>query len=273
MQAATLQNNSQVAELFATAIDRMFRPIIRMFVGRVSCHYMLQMLRKIYIEEARRWIEKNADNAKVTKSKLALLTGLDTRTIDAVESASRTEEPLSASAFSAEAAVLERWVQDKDYHDDQGKPDRLAVFGRPRTFETLSKPLIGRAVTCNTVLDRLLEAGNVRVIDEDYVELVNPYFQPVGSSEALLFDVGSKSISRHARTVHYNIHTPEFQKRRLQRDRWSFQVPADQFDTARAELRTVIEQHILEVEGILERYENPELPSGGTLGVGWFFFE
>lgn len=272
MQLAREQKNPEVAGLLAEALDRMMRPIVRLIVGRVSCHFLLQMLRRIYIEEARRWIARHTDNGKVTKSKLALLTGLDTRTIDSVEASTHDFDDLTTSDICAEAAVLGRWVNDPEYQDDDGQPDQLAIFGRPRTFETLSKPLIGRAVTCNTVLERLLDAGNVRVVDDDYVELVNPFYEPLASSEATVLEVGSWSISRLAMTVFANLKTPEFASRLLQRDRYILDVDESAYASARAELKALLERHITEIEQLLEHYERPTGSGGRTLGVGWYIF-
>ena len=272
MQLATHQKNPEVAGMLAEALDRMLRPIIRLIVGRVSCHFLLQMLRRIYIEEARRWIARHSDNGRVTKSKLALLTGLDTRTIDSVEASPQDFDDVTTSDICAEAAVLGRWVNDPEYQDDEGAPERLAIFGRPRTFETLSKPLIGRAVTCNTVLERLLDAGNVRVVEDDFVELINPFYEPLASSEATVLEVGSWSIYRLAMTVFANLKTPEFANRLLQRDRFILDVSETDYAAARAELKSVLERHIVEIENVLERYERPTGSGGRTLGVGWYIF-
>ena len=79
------KSNADNAERIVSAMERILRPVIRLFVGRISCGFMLQQIKRIYIDEARNWIEKNDANARVTKSKLAMLTGLDTRTISAIE--------------------------------------------------------------------------------------------------------------------------------------------------------------------------------------------
>ena len=51
------------------------------------------------------------------------------------------------------------------------------------------------------VIERLLDAGNVRIVDDDFVELINPFYEPLASSEATVLEVGAWSISRLAMTV------------------------------------------------------------------------
>ena len=272
MSALQQPQATQVTVLLAEVIERLLRPVIRMVVGRVSCQFLVQMLKRIYIEEARTWIRKHSDNGKVTKSKLALLTGLDTRTIESIESSSIDVAEMSPSDICVEAAVLHEWSTDPEYRDEDGTPARLPVFGRPRTFESLSRPLVGRGVTCQTVLDRLLEAGNVRIVDDDFVELVKPFYEPLTASEASILDIGSWSIARLCLTVFANLNTPEFSKRLLQRDRYTFSIPEEDYETVRSKIRQTLEEHVLAIERILEDHEVEGTEHGRCLGVGWYVF-
>ena len=90
----------------ASAIERVIRPFVRLIVGRISCGFLIQQIKRIYIEEARRWIEKNDHHGRVTKSKLAMLSGLDTRTISAIESQGASPEDCTVGDLCAEAGVL-----------------------------------------------------------------------------------------------------------------------------------------------------------------------
>lgn len=272
MTAAHQMQPTQVTVLLAEVIERLLRPIIRMVVGRVSCQFLLQMLKRIYIEEARVWIGKHSDDGKVTKSKLALLTGLDTRTIESIEASSVDVAELQPSDICVEAAVLHEWSTDSEYQDEHGKPARLPVFGRPRTFEALSRPLVGRGVTCQTVLDRLIQAGNVKVVDDDFVEMVKPFYEPATASEATILEVGSWSIARLCLTVFANLNTPEFSKRLLQRDRYTFSIPDEDYEEVRGKIRRTLEEHVLAVEKILEDHEVEDTANGRCVGVGWYVF-
>lgn len=257
----------------ARAIERMVRPLVRLIVGRVSCNFLVQQIRSIYIEEARRWIERNDPKGRVTKSKLAMLTGLDTRTISAIEADDSDVAECSVVDLCPEAGVLHKWRSNKAFIDDQGKPRRLPIFGKSIAFQALVGSVVGRNVTCQTVLERLIESGNVEIVDGDFVEMIDPYYQPIKASDETIIDAGSWSIGRLSTTVLHNLMSERQDDRLLQQDRLSRRIPAEVEQELVAELRQLLEQQILEIEDVLDRYEADERAEGQkTVGVGWFTF-
>lgn len=257
----------------ALAIERVVRPFIKLIVGRVSCGFLIQQIKRIYIEEARRWIENNDQNGRVTKSKLAMLTGLDTRTISAIESEQSNIGCVRISDLCPEAGVLDKWCYSRTFADEDGKPKVLPIFGKSVAFQVLVSSVVGRNVTCQTVLERLLDSGNVEIVDGDFVRLLNPFYQPINSSDETLVDAGSLSIGRLTETVAQNLNGREKSERLLQQDRLSRRIPVESETLLKNEIRELLERQILEIEDVLVKYESPEKAEGQkTFGVGWFAF-
>jgi len=269
---ASQSDHEQGARL-ASAIERVIRPFVRLIVGRISCGFLVQQIKRIYIEEARRWIEKNDHHGRVTKSKLAMLSGLDTRTISAIESQGASPEECTVGDLCAEAGVLYRWTSNPEFQDADGLPRNLSIMGKSRSFQSLVSSTIGRNVTYQTVLERLLESGNVEIEDDEFVRLVSPYYQPVKASEQTIIDAGSLSIGRLTETIGYNLNRDSNKDRLLQQDRWSRQIPRAKYNELSARIRDVIERQIIEIEEIIDEYEVDEHESGVcTYGLGWFAF-
>ena len=265
------RSNADNAERIVSAMERILRPVIRLFVGRISCGFMVQQIKRIYIDEARRWIEKNDANARVTQSKLAMLTGLDTRTISAIENSQFSDN--IEGELCAETAVLYRWVSQSDYQDESGEPKLLPIMGRSHTFQSLVNAAVGRNVTCQTVLDRLLESGNVEVVDENFAKLVSPYYQPIKSSEQMIIDSGSVSISRLTDTIANNLNSKEKESRKLQQDRFSRNIPVECLPELSQKIRSALGDQILEIEQIIDAYEVKDGDRDvRTVGVGWYVF-
>src|SRR6056297_735166 len=126
---ASQSDHEQGARL-ASAIERVIRPFVRLIVGRISCGFLVQQIKRIYIEEARRWIEKSDHHGRVTKSKLAMLSGLDTRTISAIESQGASAEDCTLGDLRAEAGVLYRWTSNSEFQDTDGEPKNLPIMGK-----------------------------------------------------------------------------------------------------------------------------------------------
>lgn len=269
---APTQERDQGATL-ALAIERMVRPLIKLIVGRVSCGFLVQQVKRIYIQEARSWIERNDPNGRVTKSKLAMLTGLDTRTISSIEAEEGEADDVSISDLCPEAGVLDKWRSSRTFTDDDGGPKVLPIFGKSVAFQALVSSVVGRNVTCQTVLERLLDSGNVEIVDGDYVRLLNPYYQPIESSDETLVDAGSWSIGRLTETVVNNLNASDPSQRLLQQDRLSRRIPAEFEEDLTQEVRALLERQIVEVEEVLEKYEATEKAEDQkTFGVGWFSF-
>ena len=272
INTAPQSQHDQGARL-ASAIERVIRPFIKLIVGRISCGFLVQQVKSIYIEEARSWIEKNDQNGRVTKSKLAMLTGLDTRTISAIEAEQHAANDFSIMDLCPEAGVLEKWKSSKAFIDEEGNPKVLPIFGKTTAFQALVSSIVGRNVTCQTVLERLVESGNVEIVDHDFVQLVNPFYQPIRPSDETIIEAGSWSITRLIDTINHNLRAVEKEQRLLQQDRYSSRIPPHLVAEATAEIRAIVEKQIEEVEEVLEKYEAPESQEGQRIfGIGWFSF-
>ena len=264
--------NADNAERVVAAMERVLRPFIRLFVGRISCGFMVQRIKRIYIEEARKWIEKNDSDGRVTKSKLAMFTGLDTRTIAAIEKIS--PQANIEAELCAEAAVLSRWTSSADYQNTQGKPKVLPVMGRGSTFQALVTSSVGRNVTYHTVMERLLDSGNIEIVDDNFVNLLSPFYTPIKATEQTVIDAGSISIARLTKTVAHNLSENRRDSKMFQQDRWAPMVPVEKVPELSEKIRVRLSQQILEIEEIIEEYEIAEDQGEpvSRFGVGWYIF-
>jgi len=274
-QALTHAEQNQDISWLVDAMARMVRPIIRFAVGRVSCPALVNLVREIYVEEARNHLEQQNPDRKVTRSALALLCGMDGRAIKAFEE--NREHCYVASDVCSEAAILEMWNRDEAFLDgESGEPAALLIHGPHGTFQRLVSRAAGRAVTPQTALERLLDSGNIELSDDGTkVWLVDPYYKPVKDSECAAIEAGSLAVNRLGRAVVHNTsRTLEGQPSWLQQDRWSYRIPRDRLDIIRTEVRAILERHIVEVEDYLESEEKkPSEANESSVGIGWYYWE
>lgn len=272
-RAGSSQQRAQDTGWLITSVERMLRPMVRLLVGRMSCNVVVDLIKQIYVQEAKRRLLTEDPERRVTKSALALMTGLDTRMITALEGA--THE-YSFTDLSPESAVLEIWANDKTYLElETGEPRILPIYGRGLSFQTLVTRTIGRNVTCPTVLDRLVESGNVEVVDDNFVALKERYFAPIKESERTALDAGSFAVNRLASTIEHNMASQSAGSDKwLQQDRWSRKIPLDRLPAFRRELRVLLDRHIVETEQVMEPHEEPvSNESHYQAGVGWYYWE
>lgn len=256
------------------AMMRMVRPIVRFAIGRVSCAALVNLVREVYVEEAKVYLQAEHPERKVTRSALALLCGMDGRAIKAFED--NDDREYMASDVCSEAHILEMWNNDEAFLDEYGSPSELLVHGPQGTFQRLVSRAAGRAVTPQTALDRLLESGNIELTDnQTRVRLVDPFYKPVKDSEKTAIEAGSLAINRLGRAVVHNTGSASAgESSWLQQDRWSFRIPRDRLDVIRAEVRTILERHIVEMEHYLESEEKkPSETEESSVGIGWYYWE
>ena len=265
------------SERMARAVERMLRPLVRLLVGRVACIYVIHRLKRLYVEEARDWLARCHPDQRVTRSRLAMLTGLDTRTIAAMEH-DPDGESLLPNEVCAGSVLLDRWVNREEFQDDQGAPSPLPMMGPGKTFQALTARAVGRNITAHTLLDELVESGNVRIDADEVVHLVDAVYQPLRPSEQTALDIGSHSIARLTSTILHNVDA-EPGSRRLQQERFSRLVPAERHEELETRARAILEQHVETLNALLEEYECHALEGADDpaavkrLGVGWYVFE
>lgn len=268
-----IEQSAGDAAWLVSAVERILRPVIRLLVGRVSCNMFTNLVRQLYVEEGRKQLQAEDPDRRITKSALALLTGLDTRAITSLEDSS---PEYSIVDLSPEAAVLGVWANEETFRErESGEPMKLPIYGRGLTFQTLVSRTVGRNVTCPTVLEKLTESGNVEIVDENFVVLRNCHYTPIYDSERTFIEAGSFSLNRLANTIGHNMNAqPNQDPRWLQQDRWTKRLPPDRLEQFRADVRELIEKHISEAERSIDAHDSPiRTNEHFSAGVGWYYWE
>lgn len=252
------------------AIRLLLRRVVRLLVGTVSYPALQEILRKIYVEEAEKKLIR--DNAKPTKSALALMTGLDTRVVTSVLE-SDLDSSLKPRNISAEFALLDMWANDPFFHDEgSGKPAILPLEGRGKTFQGLVLRAIGRNITIKTVMDRLVASGNIRIIPGpiDEAEMLSPFYAPISDDRAKITDIALCESSRVLSAVIHNMNS-ETDLRVPQQGRWTYRLAPEKYKAFRKQARILLERQIAEGEALLESFEDTQKKPGQlTVGFGWY---
>lgn len=248
----------------------LFKKIVRLLIGTISFPALSDLLRSIYVEEAKLKLERSG--TKPTKSAIALITGLDTRVVSSVlkEDNSAQGAPVSANP---ENALIDIWNSDDRFQNpESGKAAILPIEGKGRTFQSLVLKAIGRNITVKTVLDRLLKGGTVQIIEGDIprVELISKFYNPISSDNAKSTEVGLLESSRVLSAVLHNIHTDQ-EQRVPQQGRWTYRLNPENYKQFRTEVRKLLENQIKEGDALLEKFEEPQKQPGQlTVGIGWY---
>ena len=258
------------AKSILEVIPLILRKIVRLVVGTISYPALVEILKSVYVEEARKKLLRNG--SRPTRSALALMTGIDTRVVSSVL-AKDCDTTVNPQQISPEFTLIDMWSSDSFFVDsDTGKAAILPIEGRGRTFQGLVLRAIGRNITVKTVLNRLLKSKTVEVIDGDIqeVKLLSKEFTPITSDVAKLTDITFLEASRLMSAGIYNMTTtPE--ERVPQQGRWTYRLAPENYKKFRRETRFLIQKQIKEGEALLEQFEESQKQPGQlTVGIGWY---
>ena len=261
-----MTDNSAVQHM----LPLLFRKLVRLLIGTISFPVLADLIKSIYVEEARRKLEQSG--SKPTNSALALITGLDTRVVSSILKENENPSILPVAA-NPENTLIDIWSSEAPFRDDKsGEPAILPIEGKGKTFQSLVLRAIGRNITIKTVLDRLLEGGTVQIIQGDIprVQLISRFYNPISSDHAKSTEVGLLESSRVLSAVLYNTNC-EIEMRVPQQGRWTYRLDPKNYKKFRNEVRQLLEKQIAEGDALLEKFEEPQKhPDQVTVGIGWY---
>jgi len=265
------------------AVESVFRKLIRMLIGRISLKKLLNLVQVIFVEETEARLKREAPGKNVALADLALLTGMDTRTIkktrEQIDLESSAQHPGALpDEFMPLFKVFDLWMNDARFFDpDSRKPRVLKLDGDGETFAKLvSGALQSRGLTAQLVLKRLkdidvvsVDAGGntVRLTKEDNIFISN--------DELDSMEVGFEAIGKLADTVHHNIrHIGDAEARFFQRGCWNYQFSPANVSQVRQAIRRFLGETDQKSRALLTSLSEPAPQTGQfTAGISMFYFE
>lgn len=261
-------------ELSLQITGRMFSTLAAMNVGKVPFDQAIAMLRQAYVKAAVRHLEREQPGKRLTRSALALLTGMDSRTVASILASDNAQDDCQEVHQSPHAQVLGSWASHDKWRDpDTGQPAQLIIYGAGNTFQALVKSTIGKSVSYSMVLETLIESGNLRKVGDNRVELVDRMFHSKSDlsrkrqSNRMVYGLG-KNIVRY---LEADDAEPQWPRGMI----WNQRVKPDMLPELRDRLRSLLaDKHAYQIGETIDTCADQEDRDGqATAGVGWYYWE
>jgi hypothetical protein len=271
------------AAILTRAVENVFRKLVRLLIGRMSLTKLQEMIRIIFVEETEQKLKKERSGRNVPLTKLALLTGLDTRTISkileekfAVQNEHKKGSP--QKHIMPEVAVLDYWSSNKRYLDsNDSKPLVLKLKGDYPSFDSLLKEAIpSRGITPSSILERFAYTNSVlydkkskriKLLNNKYMSFV----LPGGSAQ---FENGMITIGRLIDTLIHNDKPHEsIENAFFQRSIWSEQVSEENIVGFREATKNFLETTEKEAVERMHPFEKKGISTQIRAGISMFYFE
>lgn len=261
---------SELSTQLVTSATRILRGFVKLFMGRMTFDVMVDILRQVMVEEGSKRVAEENDG-KVILSRVSLLTGIRTQSIKELQQETQYGQ---INDLTLEARILAAWANDTQYHDPRtNKPAELIIHGGGCTFQRLVSSVAGRGVTTQTVLERLEASGNVEVVNEHWVRLLNPNWIYIKTIESEMLDAGSFNAESQLSTILHNLNSTA--DRWVERSAWGVSVPRERIPELRKVMNQALKDFYKSGAVQINELEDPGMVSAGEVlsGFGVYYWE
>jgi hypothetical protein len=270
--------------ILTRAVEKVFRKLVRLLLGRMSLKKLQEILQSIFVEESEAKLRRENPGRSVSLSKLAILTGIDTRTINKIKADDTYLKPFYSEErflrqITPECSLLDVWESSSKYTDAAtGKPRSLKIKDAEDSFEALVYDAVStRGVTAKSFLQRL-KANKTVIVDEEKkeVRMIDDAYTPFDNKDQIAtVSVGLAAVCNLVETIIHNVDAPSREEATFyQRGCWTHRLRL----TDKEELRTIVtrflkkqDQNAREILRPFEQssFEHDQL----TAGMSFFYFE
>ena len=187
----------------SAAVTRLLRPLVRVVLRNgISYQAFSELVKWVFVEVAQS--DFGIPGRKVSKSRIAVITGLTRREVDRVVNLEEPREEALRTRRNRAARVLSGWAEDRDFRTARGPRD-LPMDGDGITFAELVRRYSGNQPT-RAVLDELERVGAVERVGDDEVRLVKNYYEPAaGEREEEVIAIAGSAVADLLRTLDHNM--------------------------------------------------------------------
>lgn len=252
-------------------VRQLLEPLASVVVGRVPYDTLSELLKEALIDAARDQLRCEAPAKRVTKSAIALKTGIDSRSIDLAPKETRQDEALNPPF----AGLLALWKWNEEWQDgESGDPLLLPIYGPGKSFQTLVNRSVGKNISYSDVMEILLKSGNIERAGDKRLRLVDPIFR-FGNPEleAGRFNFYGRLSRGLGFCIRDRMSSPEFDPNSNAVLMTVRSVPEEKLPVLAEEISALLLRHADEAGDLLDGHDDEE-STGKTYsaGVGNFFW-
>jgi hypothetical protein len=280
----SIKDDLEDVAILTLAVESVFRKLIRLLIGKISLKKLQEMIQVIFVEEAEAILKKEKPGKNVALSALAVVSGIDTRTLTRIKGKESYLKPFHEEKrflreITPECSVLDVWESSETYKDPKtGKPIMLAINGPKPSFESLiSDSNSTRGVTVKSFLQRL-EVSKSVVVDKakNSVRMIDKRYTPFGSeAQTETARIGMAAVGNLVDTVAHNLKAPNQNGESFyQRGCWTNRLNQDDSKRLRELVKNFLSETDEKVRKLMKPFEqNVAGQDQVTAGVSLFYFE
>lgn len=193
---------SLIPESLQLVMIRILTPLVRILLRNgIAYGTFADIARKVYVDVG--FEEAARQGQKTTISNVSIITGINRKEVKRLKESIEFDTDRSLKKFNRIVRVLAGWQHDEEFLDPDHEPMDLLLEGEEGSFTRLVRRYSGDMPVV-AMLNALRDSGNIRILDNGLIQLVNPNFLPDTDSEQKLNILGIDT-AEFIETIDHNI--------------------------------------------------------------------
>ena len=269
------QKTNRIKSAIATTAVKVLSPLVRIFLRNgISYKTASEWLRWTYTEVARS--EFKLPGRIQSKSRIAILTGLSRVEVDRLLKSPHPQMTTEIDQYHRASRVLDGWVHDPIYNDEDGNPLNLKFDGFAPSFSSLVESYAG-GVPPRSIKDELLRVKSISESTGGLLSLQSTYFV-MNDDEDTLYQFGMLGFATKSlmETIDHNIYQCEDKtKTRLQLIASNENIPIEILDDIKQKLQEYGRKCVVDADNYMfkKMKEEPDQENVKCAGISVYYFE
>lgn len=256
------------------AVYKLLLPLVKLLIRQGMPHSVFaDVARHAYVDAATK--EFTIPGRKQSISRVSVLTGINRKDIAKLRKRPHPLENDAANQYNRAHRVINAWLRDGRFQNEQGNPRPLPFDGDEFSFSELVR-LYSGDVPVRALLDELQRIKAVSINNEEQVSLLTQAYLPQEDTAEKLRIFGNAAADLLS-TLNHNLEKGSLQAR-FQRTVAYANIPEESLSQIRIRSQEEMQELIIKINQWLcqhDRDVNPQVIGKGQVraGIGIYYFE
>jgi hypothetical protein len=261
---------SLVPEVIQTTIIRILKPLVTILLRNgIAYGTFADITRKIYVDAGFKEAERR--QLKQTVSNVSILTGINRKEVKRLKEALAYDTDHSLKKFNRLVRVLAGWQHDEEFLDVDHEPKDLELEGEQGSFTSLVRGYSGDMPVV-AMLNALRDSGNIEILDNGYIQLIEKNYLPSTDSDQKLNILGIDT-GELISTIDHNIQVEHPEDAWFQRKASNTRVNTKALPKLKQRIDKKAQQLLEDLDADFSENETEDEENGVAVSIGIYFYQ
>lgn len=257
-------------EVIETTLIRILSPLIRIMLRNGVAHGAFSdIVRKIYVDCGFEEIERRGK--KQTISNVSILTGLNRKEVKRLHESIALDTDSSLKKFNRIVRVIAGWQHDPEFLDEDQEPRDLKLDEDTASFSDLVRRYSGDMPVV-AMLNALIDSGNIKIIDNGTIQLINPNYLVSSDSDQKLNILGIDTAEL-IDTIDHNIRVEHPEDARFQRKASNTHIARENLPRVRKIINKKAQQLLEDIDRDFTSAETDKEEESVSVSIGIYYWQ